>query len=311
MVFGQDRRSDISADSLHVVQQLADVFRVQIGAQGPAGVEITEHHRKVRQVGKHAALVVEMLGEIDRLPVLAHVDLACDRKAEACGSHDDVGADQLARFRQDTFRHETIDVVGNDLRPMRLDRFEQIGIGHQTQALVPWIIGRGEGFGIVVIAEMLLDLAGQEFTELGGVVTRALEEEILHGHVLPAGQAIGQLFWQDTAQGVGECILGRARRIPCRRALQHRDHLRLAGHGGHDGDGGRTRSNHHDPLVVIVQILRPELWMDDLACEIFPSFETCIERLIVIVIARSKIQEPGSHIRAPLIIFGDDMPKGG
>src|SRR3546814_5047524 len=90
-------------------------------------------------------------------------------------------------------------------------------------------------------------------------------------------------------------LLGRADEIPGRGALEHRDVRRpltvaLFGHRGHDGNRGRPRSDHHHLLARIVEILRPELRVDDLSAEILAAGEMGVIRLVIIIIARAEIE---------------------
>src|SRR3546814_12103500 len=80
-------------------------------------------------------------------------------------------------------------------------------------------------------------------------------------------------------------LLGRADEIPGRGALEHGDVRRplavaLFGHRRHDGDRGRARSDHDDLLARIIEILRPELRVDDLPLEILASGERSAERRV-------------------------------
>jgi hypothetical protein len=96
--------------------------------------------------------------------------------------------------------------IGHDIGLARLDRLEHVGIGHQAQALVPRIVGRGEGLGIVLVAQRRLDLLGQVVLDLFRLAAGALEHQVLQPHVLEAGDRIGDLFRQDAAQRVGQGI---------------------------------------------------------------------------------------------------------
>src|SRR3546814_20196718 len=58
----------------------------------------------------------------------------------------------------------------------------------------------------------------------------------------------------------------------------------------HDGNRGRPRSDHHHLLARIVEILRPELRVDDLSAEILAAGEMGVIRLVIIIIARAEIE---------------------
>src|SRR3546814_2165300 len=65
-----------------MVEDAADIFGDDIGAQRPTRVEIAEHHREIRHVREHARLVIIMLAPIDEVAVDAHRNLAVDRSEE-------------------------------------------------------------------------------------------------------------------------------------------------------------------------------------------------------------------------------------
>src|SRR3546814_5265790 len=108
----------------------------------------------------------------------------------------------------------------------------------------------------------------QEFLDLFGLFARAAEADVLQSDILEARDLVRQLFGQDLAQEIGEAVLGRADEIPGRGALEHGDVRRplavaLFGHRRLDGDRGRARSDHDDLLARIIEILRPELRVED------------------------------------------------
>ena len=67
---------------------------------------------------------------------------ACEVEA-GCGD-DDVGLQQLAGFQQDAVLDEAVDLVGDDGGLAARDRLEQIGIGHEGDALPPRPVARRE-----------------------------------------------------------------------------------------------------------------------------------------------------------------------
>src|SRR3546814_7786586 len=90
-------------------------------------------------------------------------------------------------------------------------------------------------------------------------------------------------------------LLGRADEIPGRGALEHGDVRRplavaLFGHRRHDGDRVRARSDHDDLLARIIEILRPELRVEDLPPEILASGEMGVIGLVIIIIARTEAE---------------------
>src|SRR3546814_10903874 len=74
-----------------------------------------------------------------------------------------------------------------------------------------------------MVAEVRLQLVGQEFLDLLGLLARAAERDVLQPDIFEAGDLVGELFGQEFAQEVGEAVLRRADEIPGGRALEHRD----------------------------------------------------------------------------------------
>ena len=188
-------------------------------------------------------------------------------------------------------------MAGDDARLVRLHRGEEVLIGHQAQALFPRIIGRGEARLVVILAERFLDLLVERVLHLLRIVARQFEREVLHLDVLEPGDPVGELLGQHLAQEIGNRILGRAREHPGGRALQHGDVRRLLRHRRHDGDRGRARSDHHNVLAGVVELLGPELRVEHLTFE-FAEIEAGIIGLVVIVIARAEIEEVRGHAGA-------------
>src|SRR3546814_19888450 len=72
------------------------------------------------------------------------------------------------------------------------------------------LVGRGEGLGVIMVAEVRLQLVGQEFLDLLGLLARAAERDVLQADVLEAGDLVGELFGQEfrsEERSVGkECV---------------------------------------------------------------------------------------------------------
>ena len=84
--------------------------------------------------------------------------------------------------------------------------------------------------------------------------------------------------------------------------------LSLVAHCRNDRNGGCARSDHHDLLAGVVEVLRPELRVDDLAGKL-GKVEACIIGVIVIVIARTKVEPARGHqLALTLACFNGDMP---
>ena len=307
MILGQHRHRDIGALGLHRIEHAADIVGIEIRAQRPAGVEIAEHHRQIGQVREHHPLVVEAIREIDALAIDRDRDLARDRQLEPGRGDHDIGGQEAVVRQPHAALLERLDLAGDDLGLAALDRVEQIVVGHQAQPLVPRIVGRGEGGAVELVAQRLLDLLVEELLHLLGLGARALEADVLHLDVLPAGQAVGRLLGQELAQQVRQPVLRRAREHPGRGALEHGDLGGLARHRRRDRHRGGARADHHHLLAGIVEIVGPELRVDHLAFE-GAEIEAGVVGLVVIVIARAQIEEIGGEplVLAP-ILFGTGL----
>ena len=70
---------------------------------------------------------------------------------------DEVGVEVLTRLQPDTAFGERLDRAVHDRGPARLHRFEEVGVGDETQSLVPRVVRRCEmGVDVVVVAEHVL-----------------------------------------------------------------------------------------------------------------------------------------------------------
>src|SRR3546814_2293532 len=88
----------------------------------------------------------------------------------------------------------------------------------RTDTLFPYTtLFRSEGLGVIMVAEVRLQLVGQEFLDLLGLLARAAERDVLQPDIFEAGDLVGELFGQEFAQEVGEAVLRRADEIPGRR----------------------------------------------------------------------------------------------
>src|SRR3546814_19770908 len=84
-------------------------------------------------------------------------------------------------------------MIGHDRCLARLHRLEEIGVGDEAQPLFPRVVGRGEGLGVIMVAEVRLQLVGQEFLDLLGLLARAAERDVLQADVLEAGALVGEI----------------------------------------------------------------------------------------------------------------------
>ena len=204
-------------------------------------------------------------------------------------------------------------MAGDDLRAALLHRLEQIVVGDQAQALIPRIVGRGEAGAVVIRAQRLFDPLVKELLHLFRLGARALEAEMLERDVLPARDAIGELFGQHLAQEIRDPVLRRAAEHPGRRALEHGDLGRAAfalRHGRHQRDGGCARSDHDHLFAGVIEIVGPELGMHHAPFE-GAQIEARIVGFVVIVIARSEIEPVGGQTLAVALGgFDRNVPAG-
>ena len=103
-----------------------------------------------------------------------------------------------------------------------------------------------------------------------------------------------------------------------RTALEHGDLGGLFGDLGKEGDGGRTTADNHHRLVVVVEILGPELRVDGLALEVAQSRDGALQGLIVVVVSGTENDEArgvGLGLALVVDIQGPDIigagPVGG
>src|SRR3546814_19162402 len=90
----------------------------------------------------------------------------------------------LAGLQLDASLVETLDMIGDDRRLARLHRLEKIGVGDEAQPLIPRVVGRGEGDGVIAVTERGLQPLGQEFLDLFGLFARAAEADVLQSDIL-------------------------------------------------------------------------------------------------------------------------------
>ena len=75
----------------------------------------------------------------------------------------------------------------------------------------------------------------------------------------------------------------------------------------HQGDGGRPTAYHHHPLAAVVQLLRPELRMDDLATKQLDTLEPRGIAMLIVVIATAHMQEMAAYHRVAVAIGALDF----
>src|SRR5690606_12415011 len=170
--------------------------------------------------------------------------------------------------------------------------------------LFPRVVGRSERLFVVTVAKGGLQLLGQELAHLLGLFPRASKGEVLQPHILEARDLVGKLLGKNFSEKICKPVLRRTDEIPGWGALKHRDMrgalaVAVLGHRRDNGNRGRTRPDDDYLLARIVEILWPELGMDDLPLKILAAREMGVVGLVIVVIARAKI-EPARRRRRGL-----------
>ena len=292
VVFAELWHALAHAEFPHAVEHLADVLGGQVGAQGPGGVDIAEDAGEIGHAGVHHALVVQGVREVDRLTIDLELDAAEHLKGQAGGGDQDVGVDVPARFELHAVGRDAGDAIGDHLGPAPVDGLEQVGVGDQAQALVPRVVaGREMGVHVVAGPQVLAHLGEQLGLDPLRRHPGAVVEVMLHQHVLPAGDGVGQPLRQHLAQAVGDGVPIRARHHVGGRTLNHGHLGRLLRHGRHQGHGGGAAADHGDALAAVVKTLRPMLGMDHRALKLLNAGKLGAVGLVVAVVAGAHEQE--------------------
>ena len=203
---------------------------------------------------------------------------------------------------------ELRDLIGDDLGLAGGDGVEQIGIGHEAQALIPGVVTRREvGFEIIVSRQQLCEAFQQQFPYLAGVDSRLLVEILAERDILPAHDVVRHLRGQDGFERIGDGIAAGAGHHPRGGALQHGDVRGGIGHRRHQRDRRGARSDDHDALAFVVERFRPELRVDDLALELGLTLPRGPVALAVIVITAAHVEEAAGEGG----LVGGDRPARG
>src|SRR5262249_20641776 len=106
--------------------------------------------------------VSDGIGKYQRLAIDDEVDIAEHADIEPGRRNNDVGSELLSGLQQDTRRIESLDFIGHHRCLAIGDALEQVGLGHEGNALAPRTVPRREmGFDIVVGAEQVANDADQ------------------------------------------------------------------------------------------------------------------------------------------------------
>jgi hypothetical protein len=138
---------------------------------------------------------------------------------------------------------------------------------------------------VEVRPDLGLHLLEQQLAHEVGVLARELEDALRDEVVARAADVVDRHRRQELQQEAHHRVELRHRDHVAGRALQHRHQLGLVRHRGDEGDGGGARADHDHAFAAVVEVLRPELWVDDLALEVFAALEFGREAFFVVVVA--------------------------
>ena len=79
-----------------MVENPADKFGGEIGAEGPGGVDISKTGKKIGYVRDGETFVGPGFGKFDRFSVNGEFHFTEDDQVEACGGDDDIGIEGLS-----------------------------------------------------------------------------------------------------------------------------------------------------------------------------------------------------------------------
>src|SRR5207248_7137609 len=127
---------------------------------------VADRSGEVGYAAEHHALVADRLRQHDGLAVDGELQPADGQHVEAGGGHDDVGGEILTRAQANAGLGEGVDLVGDDVDRVLLDRLEQIAVRDDAHALVPRVVRR---------LEVLVDVEA-----FGQVLLQAFADEVLH-----------------------------------------------------------------------------------------------------------------------------------
>ena len=296
---------------VEIVDQPAGMARGQVAFQRPAGIRISEGERHIRHAFKHHALINQPVGRIDAVVVHVQLHPSHHGEREPGSGDDDVSGQLLARSQCDALGRETLDRIGDDFGIATADGVEQIGIGHQADALVPRIVGRLE----IALNGVAVGKLCAHAIEDGGLDLRGLAPRITIGRdakpdALPLGDAVGERLRQMFVRPAGDGILRRACDDIGRRTLQHGDLLCGLRHRGHQRHRRRAAADHDHALARIIQIVRPLLRVDDLPPESLRAFEMRRMAARIIIIAAAHVEERAGDMALLAILLDLQRPLG-
>ena len=191
------------------------------------------------------------------------------------------------------------------------EHLEEVAVGDEAHALVPRLVARLE-VRVDVVARRklrstplrirrLIRPGARRLARKKALASRAFFQRTI-GYATLAGSSASQRLAIGSWRGQREDV--------ARRALEHR-HVRGAlGHRGHERHRGRAAADHDDALARVVEVLGPELRMDDLAGEALGALELRREALVVAVVAAAQVEEVAgqAHGLARVGALGLDRP---
>jgi len=218
---------------------------------------------------------------------------AAEREQVEPGSADDhVGLERLSRFERDPVPRERANASGLDRCVAAPDRLEQIGVGHEADALIP---RRVQGPEVLVDRkaprQLLLHACADQAAREVGKAAADLEEQHREQDVLRADQLVREAAWQDLASQIREHVARGQRGDVRGRALQHDHVLRRFCKRGNQRHGGGAAADHDDLFSTDVQPLGPLLRVDPSALKIGAPGEIGLVSSLVVVITAADIEE--------------------
>ena len=151
-------------------------------------------------------------------------------------------------------------------RLLLLQRDKQVAVRHEAKPLIPRIISWREVLiDVDIVAKLFLHHMKHLLFNLLRANAGLIIEKQLEQDIPPAGNAVSHLIRHNFPHKIGGFILGWSRNDIGRRALQHGDMLSLIRHRRHQRHSCGPRSDNHDFLARINEVLRPKLGMNEIA----------------------------------------------
>ena len=293
----QRNLNPLRADFVHVVDQPAHEIAEHVDPQRPRGAEVTHHPHHVGYAREQHAAIVDRIVPFDWLAVDLKRDATHHQQVESGAGDDDIRLDVLPRSGAHARFGKAVDRIGDHGQLARRRYLEQIAIGAERQPLLPWAIGGSKmRLEREIVACIRADQRFEFVEHHVGLGFAALGQHVHIVHHLRADDAVdGRFVDADLAQAVGQFVLVGMREEIRRRTLEH-GHVRGGfAERGHDGRGGRARTDHQHALAGVVDRRVPHLGMDKRAFIIGHAGPIGHVRLFVIIIALAHPQQVGGE----------------